>query len=158
MSTYFCMLAEKLHDMDISPHTITVIRAGQIRWACMWEMRNAYTILIANPVWKRLSVRGRHRWDDIIIINVTADVKWIQVAQYRVLNMVMEFSIPVPGQSKFIPPWHLMSAASNHRAKELWCTTRWSIFDFKSKLMTLLRISCTNGSTNQNMGGFRNSG
>jgi hypothetical protein len=70
--------------MDISPHTITVIRAGGIRWAYMWEMRNVYTILTANPAWKRLSVRCRHRRDDIIIINVTADVKWIQVAQNRV--------------------------------------------------------------------------
>jgi hypothetical protein len=70
MPTYSCILDEKLHDMDISPNTITVIRAGGIRWACMREMRNACTILIANPVWNKLSVRCRHRWDDIIIINV----------------------------------------------------------------------------------------
>jgi hypothetical protein len=70
MPTHFCTLDKKLQGMDISPNTVTVIRAGGIRWAYMGEMRNAHKIVIANSVWKRLSVRCRHRWDDIIIINL----------------------------------------------------------------------------------------
>jgi hypothetical protein len=63
-------------------------------------------------VWNKLSVRCRHRWDDIIIINVREivweEVKWIQLAQNRVqwwtfLDMVMEFSIPVPQYSELTP-------------------------------------------------------
>jgi hypothetical protein len=75
-----------------SPNIITVIRAGEIKWAghtvCMGKMRNSYKILVANPVCKGLFERCRHRCENNITVNLKKigceNAKWIQLAQHRV--------------------------------------------------------------------------
>jgi hypothetical protein len=57
--------------------------AGHV--AYMWEMRNAYKILVGKLEGKRPLKRPRHRWDDTIKMNLREigwdGVNWIHLAQ-----------------------------------------------------------------------------
>jgi hypothetical protein len=51
-----------------------MIKSKRMRWvghvARVWEMRNAYKILVGRPEWNRPVGRTRDRWEDNIKINV----------------------------------------------------------------------------------------
>jgi hypothetical protein len=63
---------EELHNLYSSPNIIRMITSERIRWAGhiarMWEMRNAYRILVGKPEGKRPLGRPRRRWVDNIKI------------------------------------------------------------------------------------------
>jgi len=48
---------EELHNLQVSPNIVKVIKSRRMRWAGlithMRQMRNAYTILVANPEGKK---------------------------------------------------------------------------------------------------------
>jgi hypothetical protein len=65
---------EKLNDLHSSPNTIRVIKLRRIRWAehvaLMGERRCVTNILEGKPEGKKPLGRLRHRWDDIIKIDL----------------------------------------------------------------------------------------
>jgi hypothetical protein len=69
----------------------------------MWDMRDAYKVLMGKPEGKRPRGRPRHQWEDNIKMDHQevrwGDVDWIDLAQDRnmwraVVNAVMKFRIP----------------------------------------------------------------
>jgi hypothetical protein len=85
-----------------SPDIIRVIKTRTMRWAGhvarIWEIRNAYKILVGKPEWKRPFRRPRHRWEDNIRMDLRETgwegVDWIHLYQdtdqwRAVVNTVM---------------------------------------------------------------------
>jgi hypothetical protein len=66
---------EELHNLYSSPSIIRMIKSRRMRWAehvaRIWEMRNAYRILVGNLEGKIPLGRPRHRWVD----NIKMDLK-----------------------------------------------------------------------------------
>jgi hypothetical protein len=84
-----------------------MIKPRRMRWAGhvarIWEMRNAYRILVGKPEGKRPLGRPRRRWLD----NIKKDLReigwdgvdWIELAQDRdqwraLVNTVMNLRVP----------------------------------------------------------------
>jgi hypothetical protein len=66
------------HNLYSSPNIIIrMIMSRKMGWAGhvarMWEMRNAYTIVVGKPEGKRPLGRPRHRWED----NIEMDLREI---------------------------------------------------------------------------------
>jgi hypothetical protein len=61
---------EELHNLCSWPNIIRMFKSRRMRWAGhavrMWEMRNAYRILVGKPEGKRPLGRPRRRWVDNI--------------------------------------------------------------------------------------------
>jgi hypothetical protein len=107
---WFCRENEKniMHNEELcglcsSPGIVKVIRARRMRWACMGEVRTAYTILVERPEGRRPLGRPRHRWEDNIKMDHReigfGDVDWIHLAQdsdrWRAfVNTVMSLRVP----------------------------------------------------------------
>jgi hypothetical protein len=89
------------------PSIIRMIKSRSMKWAGhvarMWENKNAYRILVANPEGKRPLGKPRRRWVD----NIKMDLReigwdggdWIDLAQDRdqwraLVNAVMNLRIP----------------------------------------------------------------
>jgi hypothetical protein len=64
----------ELHNLHASPHVITVIRLRRVRRvgheARMGVLRYTYINLVGKHEGKRILVRSRHRWEDIIIMDI----------------------------------------------------------------------------------------
>jgi hypothetical protein len=81
---------EELHGLYASLN-ISLIKSRRMRLAGyaarMVEMRNAYDILVGKPEGKRSFGRRRHRWKDIIRMDLMEisweSVDWIRLAQDR---------------------------------------------------------------------------
>jgi hypothetical protein len=54
--------SEEFHNLYASPNIIRVIKPRRIICS-MWDMRNAYNIVLGKPVWKRPLRRPWHRWE-----------------------------------------------------------------------------------------------
>jgi hypothetical protein len=98
---------EELHGLYSSPNIIRMIKSRKTRWAGhvarMWEMRNAYIILIGNPKGKRPFGRPRRRWEDNSKMDLRETelevVAGILLAQDRdrwraLVNTVMNLRVP----------------------------------------------------------------
>jgi branched-subunit amino acid aminotransferase/4-amino-4-deoxychorismate lyase len=59
---------EELHGLYYSPSIVRVIKARRMRWEghVARMVRGAYNILVGRPEGRRPLVRPRHRWEDII--------------------------------------------------------------------------------------------
>jgi hypothetical protein len=70
---------EELHNLYTSPNIIMVIKSGRMRWGghvvCVEEMRNVYSVLVGKPESKRPLGRLRHRWEDIIRMDLR-EIGW----------------------------------------------------------------------------------
>ena len=83
--------SEELHDLYSSPNITWVIKSRRMRWvghiACMGERRGVYRVLVGKPEAKRLLGKPRHRWQDIIKIDLQevgwVGLDWIDLAQDR---------------------------------------------------------------------------
>jgi hypothetical protein len=68
---------EELHNLYSSPSIIRMIKSRRMRWsghvAEMGEKRNAYRILVGNPIGKRPLGRPRRRW----VYNIKIDLREI---------------------------------------------------------------------------------
>jgi len=66
--------SEELHDLYSSPNIIWVIKSRRMRWvghiACMGERRGVYRVLVGKPEANRPLGKLRHRWEDIIKIDL----------------------------------------------------------------------------------------
>jgi hypothetical protein len=69
----------------------------------MWEVRNAYSILVGKPEGRRPLGRPRRRWKDSIGLDLRkigfGDVDWIHLAQDKdrwraLVNTVMNLRVP----------------------------------------------------------------
>jgi hypothetical protein len=97
---------EELHNSNISPNIIRVIKSRRTRWVghtgCMEVMRNAYKISFRKCERKRPLRRPRHRWEDTGMAFreiMWKDVTWIHLAQERdkwqvLVNMVINLQVP----------------------------------------------------------------
>jgi hypothetical protein len=69
-----------LHNLHSSPSIIIMISLRRMRWVVhverLWEMRNAYRILVGNPEGKRPLGRHRRRWKDNIIMD-RREIGWV---------------------------------------------------------------------------------
>jgi hypothetical protein len=68
---------EELQKLYASPNIIRMTKSRTMRWAGhvtrMGEMRNAYSILVGKPEWKRPFGTPRRRWED----NIRMDLREI---------------------------------------------------------------------------------
>jgi hypothetical protein len=98
---------DELHNLYSSPNIVRVIKSRRMRWARlvahMGEGRGVYRVLVWRPEGKRPLGRPRHRWEDIIKIDLREiginGMDWIGLAQDRVqwwafVNMVMNLQVP----------------------------------------------------------------
>jgi hypothetical protein len=82
---------KELHDLYSPPSIIRIIKSRRMRWAGhvarMGETRNAYRLLVGNPVGKIPLGRPRRRWVDNIRMDLgevgRGDVDWIDLAKDR---------------------------------------------------------------------------
>jgi hypothetical protein len=82
---------EELHNLYSSPYIARTIKSRRMRWVwhvwCMRHIRNEHKVLVGKPEGERPLGRPRHRWEDIIKMDlgeiVCEDVDWIQMAQDR---------------------------------------------------------------------------
>jgi hypothetical protein len=82
---------EELHNLYSSPSIIRMIKSRRMRWAGhvarMGAKKNAYRILVENPVGKRPLARPRRRWVDNSKLDLTEigwdGLDWIDLAQDR---------------------------------------------------------------------------
>jgi hypothetical protein len=70
---------EEFHNLYASLNIVRVIKSRSMRWAGhvapMGEMRNAYISLVRKPEGQRPLGRPRHRWEDIIRMDLR-EVGW----------------------------------------------------------------------------------
>jgi hypothetical protein len=98
---------EELNYLYSSPDIIRVIKSRRMRWAGlvarMEEMRNVYKMFVRKPEGKRSLGRLRHRWEDIIKMDLRkvgfGGVHCIHWAQNRdrwraLVNTVMNLRVP----------------------------------------------------------------
>jgi hypothetical protein len=103
---------EELHILHSSPDIIRQIKSRRMRWAGhvarMGEERKVYRILVGKPERRRPLGRPRHRWEDVIRMDLMeigwGSVDWIQLAQDRdrwraVVNTVMNLGVLAPRSS-----------------------------------------------------------
>jgi hypothetical protein len=78
---------EELHNLYSSPYIIRAMKSRRTRWAehvaLMWEVSNAYKILIGKPEGKIPLVRPRRRCEDNIKMDLT---------EIGVLGLVLDLS------------------------------------------------------------------
>ena len=82
---------EELNDLYSSSNIVWVIKSRRMRWvghvACMGEEREVYRVLVGKPEGKRPLGRRRHRWVDIIRMDLQevgcGYMDWIGLAQDR---------------------------------------------------------------------------
>jgi hypothetical protein len=80
---------EELRDLYSSPSIIRIFKWRKMRWAGhvarMGEKRIAYRLLVGKPEGKRLLGKPRHKWVDIVQMDVGevgwSDVDWIGLAE-----------------------------------------------------------------------------
>jgi hypothetical protein len=97
----------ELHKSYGSPDIVRVIKSRSMRWAgrvaCMWEIRNAYKIVIRKLEGKKPLRIPRHRWKNNIRMDFREigweGVDWMHLAQDRdqwraVVNTIMNFRVP----------------------------------------------------------------
>jgi hypothetical protein len=64
------MRSGELHNLYSSPDIIRQMKSRRVRWAghvaCVGEGRNMYRVLMGMPEGKRPLERPRHRWEDVI--------------------------------------------------------------------------------------------
>jgi hypothetical protein len=94
---------EELHNFHCSPSIIRIIKLRKMRGAGHVEKRNAYRILMGNPVGRRPLVRPRRRWEDDIKMDLReigwGGIDWIDLVQdrdqWRIhVNTVMKLRVP----------------------------------------------------------------
>jgi hypothetical protein len=101
-------------------------KSRRVRWAGhvaqMAEKRNAYRILMGKPEGKRPLGRARHRWVDIIKIDLRKigwdGVDWIDLAQDRdqwraLVNMVMNVWVPQKAAAQLAVSQEELNSISN---------------------------------------------
>jgi hypothetical protein len=99
----------ELHDLYSSPDIIRQIKSRRVRWAGqvarVGERRNVYRVLVGKPEGKRRLGRPRHRWEDVIKMDLReigwGGVDWIHLAQDRdrwraVVSAVMNLRVLAP--------------------------------------------------------------
>jgi len=121
----------------------------RMRWAGylerMGEMRNAYKILVGQPVWKGLFWSPRHTWED----NIRMDIReiwcegedWIHLAQDRgqwlgLVNRVMKLRVPY-NSGKFLTSWVTISFSE----RPLLHALRWLLIRGTPKTRIFFKIS-----------------
>jgi hypothetical protein len=98
---------EELNDLYSSPTIVRVIKLRRMIWAGyvarMGAGRGVYRVLVGKPVGKRPLGRARHRWEDIIKMNLQevrcGSMEWTELAQDRdrwrtLANAVMNLRVP----------------------------------------------------------------
>jgi hypothetical protein len=101
-----CMHTSTLHNLYFLLNIIRMTES-RIRWAghvtCIWEKRNAYTVLVRKPGGKRLLGRPRCRWEDNIKMDLRekgwGTMHWIHLAKdtdqrLDLVNTVMNLQVP----------------------------------------------------------------
>jgi hypothetical protein len=102
---------EELHNLYSSPDIVRQIKSRRIKWvghvARVGEGRNVYRVLVGKPKGKRPLGRPRHRWEDVIKMDLReigwggGVVDWIHLAQDRdrwraLVNAVMNLRFLSP--------------------------------------------------------------
>jgi hypothetical protein len=84
---------DELHNLYSSPNIVRVIKSRRMRWwaryiARMADGRDVYRVLVGRPEGKRPLERPRHKWEDIIKMDLREigidEANWIRLAQDRV--------------------------------------------------------------------------
>jgi hypothetical protein len=98
---------DELHERNSSLDIVRVIKSRRMRWvghvACMREGSGVYRVLVGRPEGKRPLGRPRHKWENIIKMDLREmginGANWIWLAQDRVqwrafVNMVTNLQVP----------------------------------------------------------------